>query len=174
MAQQPGQISPDGLWRWDGQRWVPTGAMAPQQQAPMRPRGSLAWLWWLGGGCALLIVVAVVAGIFGLTGLVRNFQGGAYSCLPADFPSYPGASVVRENSTVGTHNECDMTLSSNDDVGTVTRFYATRLNQGDWQDTVDVVNGVVTFKQVSGGHATGQVQLLGAGQHTEIRISLVT
>ena len=173
MAQQPGQISPDGLWRWDGQRWVPTGA-APQGMQAARPRGSLAWLWWLIGGCAVLLVVAIVAGIFGLTSLVRNFQGGAYSCLPSDFPSYPGASVVRENSSVGTRTECDMVLTSNDDVSTVTDWYAGHLNEGDWTDNVDSGAGSINFQQVSGGHATGSVQLLGAGQHTEIRISVVT
>lgn len=174
MAQQPGQISPDGLWRWDGQRWVPTGAITPQQQAQSRPRGSLAWLWWLGGGCAVLIVVAIVAGIFGLTNLVRNFQGGAYTCLPSDFPSYPGATVVRENTSVGTHNTCEMVLSTNDGVDGVTRFYVQRLDQDDWTDSYDESTGIVTFHQVSGGHASGRVQLLAAGQHTDIDIFLST
>jgi hypothetical protein len=43
MATTPvsGQISPDGMWRWDGQRWVLTGAMppprAPAPAAAMAP-----------------------------------------------------------------------------------------------------------------------------------------
>ncbi len=122
----------------------------------------------------MLVLIAVVAGIFGFASLLRNFQGGAYSCLPSGFPNYPGASVVRENSTVGTHNECDMTLSSNDDVAPVTSFYASRLSEGPWRDEVNSTTGVITFEEISGGHATGEVQLLGSGQHTEIRISVNT
>jgi hypothetical protein len=172
MSQPPDQISPDGLWRWDGQRWVPTGAAA--YPAPAPKRGSLAWLWWLAGGCAVLLVIAIVAGILGLTTLFRNFTNGGYSCLPSDFPAYPGASVTFENDTVGTRNECRMTLTSNDDVGTVTDWYASHLAEGDWQDSVDSASGTITFNQVSGGHGTGHVQLLGAGQHTDIEITFDT
>jgi hypothetical protein len=25
VVESPGQLSPDGRWRWDGQGWVPTG-----------------------------------------------------------------------------------------------------------------------------------------------------
>ena len=175
MGDQPPpapQLSPDGKYYWDGQRWMPTGSMAPFQ--PARPPGSRAWIWWVAGGCATLLIIAIVAGIFGFANLIKNFQGGAYSCLPSDFPNYPGASVVRENNTVGTHNECDMTLSSSDDVATVTSFYASHLSEGDWRDQVNSSSGVISFQQTSGGHATGEMQLLGAGQHTEIRISVIT
>jgi len=166
---QPGQMSPDGLWRWDGTQWVAAGAPAPAM-APRR--GSLAWLWWLIGGCAVLIVIAIVVGILGLSSLVRNFTSGGYSCLPSDFPVYPGASVTAENETVGTSTVCRMTYASSDDAGTVTDWYSSHLGEGDWQDSVDSSTGVITFHQVSGGNASGEVQLLGAGQHTNIEITL--
>lgn len=134
----------------------------------------MAWLWWLLGGCAVLVVIAIVAGIFGLTSVIHNFQAGAYTCLPSDFPKYPNTTVTRVNSSVGTRNECDVTLTSNDDVSTVTDFYQSHLAEGDWQDTFDSGTGTINFTQVSGGHATGVVQLLGAGQHTEIRITVLS
>jgi TM2 domain-containing membrane protein YozV len=33
-AQPPGTISPDGQWRWDGQRWVPNATVVPQVYPP--------------------------------------------------------------------------------------------------------------------------------------------
>src|SRR6266571_1360354 len=78
-----GQMSPDGRWRWDGTQWVPTGQVATTRR-PTR------WIWWLVGGCAVLVIVAVIAGVLGLASLFNNFQRGGLSCLPSGFPAYPG------------------------------------------------------------------------------------
>src|SRR6267143_3501279 len=94
----PGQLSPDGQWRWDGAQWVP----ATQGAAPVPPpRGSRSWIWWVAGGCAVLLVIGAVGAGFGIYSLVNRFQHGGFSCLPSDFPSYPGAAVVNETTKVG-------------------------------------------------------------------------
>jgi hypothetical protein len=169
----PGQISPDGRWRWDGAQWVPAGAAAPM---PMSPRKSFAWVWWLAGGCALLVVIAVIAAAIGLSSLVTSLERGGFSCLPSDFPSYPGATVSSENTYVGTGmpagntKRCTMVLESGDDVNTVSSWYSSSLNSGDWSASSDAASGTVRFENRSTPSTNGTVELLGRGQHTEIRI----
>ena len=175
MGAQPpyqvGQVSPDGMWQWDGQRWVPTPAQA---QAPRRSR---AWVWWVAGGCVLLLVIGIGAGVWGLTSAFRSFQKGGFTCMPSDFPHYPGATVTRDYTFVGTNvapgnsRECRETLNSNDDVSTVTDFYASHLNSGDWKVTAkDTANGEIKFRRISKPQNVGVIDLLGRGQHTVIEI----
>jgi hypothetical protein len=170
-----GQLSPDGQWRWDGTTWVPSGQVASLATPPRR---SFAWVWWLAGGCAVLVVVAIVAGAEGLGSLVNNFQHGGFTCLPSDFPAYPGTTVAGENTRVGTgiapgdNHECQMTLESNDSVSTVTDWYASHLDSGDWAASADVSSGVIHFQRRSRSATKGSIQLLGRGQHTEIQITL--
>jgi hypothetical protein len=172
------QLSPDGRWRWDGARWVPAGQAAPP---PTAPRRSFAWVWWLAGGCAVLVVIGVIAAIVGLGSLFTNFQHGGFSCLPSTFPSYPGTSVAGEQTTYlgagmppGDTNECRMTLESNDSVSTVTDWYSTRLGSGDWTVNTDATTGVIKFQSRSKPSTVGTIELLGRGEHTEIRITLDT
>lgn len=177
MAQtppvQPGQVSPDGLWRWDGSRWVPT------MTAP--PHRSRAWIWWLAGGCALLLVIGLVAAGIGVYSLARNIQSSGFglNCLPSDFPSYPGATVTTAQVNYGAgvapgdSRVCQVKLESTDDVATVTTFYTARLNSGDWKVTAVISSvGQIQFHRVSRDQTVGLVQLLGRGQHTEIIIQL--
>ena len=93
MAQQlpgegPGQVSPDGLWRWDGQQWVPTAATQPvtpgyivpagqpgaMTVAPKNPAISLIVSFFIPGvgsmingdtGTGVAILVLFVVGVFG-------------------------------------------------------------------------------------------------------------
>lgn len=170
-----GQLSPDGRWRWDGGTWVPSGQVAPLAASPRR---SFAWVWWLAGGCAVLVVIAIIAGVVGLGSLVNNFQHGGYTCLPSDFPAYPGTTVSGENTQVGPgvapgdNNECKMTLESNDSVGTVTYWYSSHLDSGDWTASADAASGVIHFQRRSRPATNGNVELLGRGEHTEIVITL--
>ena len=177
-AVQPGQLSPDGHWRWDGAQWVSVVAGAAPLPAPRR---SPSWIWWLVGGCAVVLVLGAVGAGFGIYSLVTRFQSGAFSCLPPDFPNYPGASVVSENTRVGTgpvapagdYTRCNMVLDSNDDVATVTTFYQAHLNNGDWTIvSVDPSNGVIKFERKSRTQTVGYVTLVGRGQHSEIQIQL--
>ncbi len=161
------------MWRWDGARWVPL-----MGQPIARPR-SRPWIWWLAGGCALLLVIVLVGAGFGAYSLVHSFQGGGFACLPSDFPSYPGASVVGETTYVGTavapgdSKSCHMVLRSNDDVVTVTAFYNENLNTGDWHVTAFISSaGQIQFHRVSRPATFGVVQLFGRGTQTEVRIQL--
>jgi hypothetical protein len=133
----------------------------------------------LAGGCALLLVIGAIGAVAGGMALVKRFQTGGFACLPSDFPSYPGATLTRENTYVGTGvapgdtSECQETLEANDDVATVTDFYANRLESGDWKITSnDRNNGVISFARRSRPQSVGSVQLLGRGQHTLIQVKL--
>ena len=174
-AVQPGQLSPDGLWRWDGTTWVPVAAGAPMPP----PRSSNSWIWWLVGGCAVLLILGAVGAGFGIHSLVNRFQQGGFSCLPSDFPIYPGASVVNENTQIGNEfspgdsTRCNMALDSNDSVVTVTAYYELQLNEGDWTIvTTDSANGVISFQRKSRPQTVGTLTLLGRGQHSSIDIQL--
>lgn len=173
---QPGQLSPDGLWRWDGVNWVP--AVAGSSQLP-GPKSSKRWIWWLAGGCAVLLLFGVIASGFAVYSLVNGFQHGAFNCLPSDFPSYPGATVVNENTTVGTgftpgdSRRCTIVLQTNDGVAAVTTFYEQQLVSGDWTvPSSDPTTGELQFQRRSRPATVGHLFLLGRGQHTEIQIQL--
>jgi hypothetical protein len=173
---QVGQLSPDGLWRWDGVRWVSV-ALGPVPMPP--PRRSRGWIGWLIGGCAVLLVLGVIGAGFGVYSLVNRFQHGGFSCLPSDFPTYPGASLTNENSQIGNefapgdNNRCSMVFNSNDDVATVTTYYESHLSSGDWTIVShDAANGVLGFQRKSRPQTVGSVTLLGRGQHSEIDIRL--
>jgi hypothetical protein len=164
------------MWRWDGARWVATTPAAP---GPPAARRSRVWIWWVAGGCALVLVLAVVGGAIGIASLVNTFQHGGLTCLPSDFPKYPGATVINENTYVGTgvapgdSKSCRMTLDSNDDVATVTAFYNQKLNSGDWKVvSYSDASGRIQFQRASRPLTVGTVDLLGRGTGTEIRIDL--
>lgn len=170
---QPGQISPDGMWRWDGVRWVPVTGQ------PMPPPRSSTWIWWVAGGCALLLVIGLVGAGVGIYSLVNSFQRGGFACVPSDFPSYPGARVTSEYTYVGgavapgDSKSCREILESSDDVATVTAFYDEKLKTGDWTVTADLPSyGQIQFHRVSRPQTFGVVQMLGKGLQTEIRIQL--
>lgn len=61
-SQPPGQpqISADGKFYWDGQRWVPMQQAAPMQAQARSHRGRN-----LGLGCVGLIVLVVVIAVIG-------------------------------------------------------------------------------------------------------------
>ncbi|HEY8841390.1 MAG TPA: hypothetical protein VIO80_12255 [Candidatus Dormibacteraeota bacterium] len=173
---QPGQLSPDGLWRWDGAQWVPAAPGASPMPPPRRSRG---WIWWVVGGCGVLLVLGAIGAGFGVYSLVTKFQQGGFSCLPSDFPNYPGTSVVSENTKIGAgistgdSTRCTIVLDSNDDVATVTTYYMEHLNGGDWTIvSSDSANGVIDFQLKSRPQTVGTVTLLGRGQHSEIDIQL--
>ena len=163
------------MWRWDGQRWVPAG-QAPAYGAPRRSRTRL---WWLAGGCALLLVLGVAGGIYGLVSLLRAVQNGSLACLPADFPQYPGATITREYTYVGTTGHagdshvCEETFSSNDDVATVRDFYTSHLNDVDWRVTSsDSQTGTIDFARVSRPQTVGSMLLFGRGEQSTFAVKL--
>jgi hypothetical protein len=169
-----GQLSPDGMWRWDGQRWVPSGLPPPSG-----PRRSNRWLWGLAGGCAVVLVIGIAGGVYGMVSLIHAVQNGSLGCLPSDFPRYPSATetgfhtYIGTNAAPGDNQECKESFSSNDDVAAVTDFYTGRLGSGDWRITSnDTANGTIAFSRVSRSQTVGTIGLLGRGQHTIIEITL--
>lgn len=127
----------------------------------------------------MVLVLGAIGAGFGIYSLVTRFQQGGFTCLPSDFPSYPGASVVSENTRVGSvvsagdSTRCTMVFDSNDDVATVTTYYEAHLNSGDWTIvSSDAANGVIDFQRKSRPETVGTVTLLGRGQHSEIDIQL--
>ncbi len=56
-----GMLSPDGLWRWDGSAWVPTGAAGPAALAARAPvKDARPLVPWVIGGLMLSIVTKVI------------------------------------------------------------------------------------------------------------------
>lgn len=167
-----GQLSPDGMWTWDGARWVPV-----QRPLPPPQRRSRSWMWWVAGGCAVVLLLGVAGAVVAGVALVNKIQSGGLTCLPSDFPKYPNAQVTRVYTYVGSgvapgdSSECQETLSSDDDVATVTSFYSAQLDSGDWSVTaIDRANGQIRFARRSKNQQVGVVQLLGQGQHTVVEI----
>jgi hypothetical protein len=163
------------MWRWDGAQWVP----AAGGYQPMAPRRSRTWIWWVAGGCAVLLVLGLIGAGVGAYNLFNSFQHGGFTCLPSDFPSYPGATVSSEYTYVGTNvapgdsKQCRMVLESTDDSATVTGFYNEKLSSGDWKVTAYIASmGQIQFQRVSRPQTVGVIDLLGRGQHTEIHIQL--
>ncbi|MHB8613372.1 MAG: hypothetical protein ACYDAL_13230 [Candidatus Dormibacteraceae bacterium] len=130
----------------------------------------------------MLVLVAGIAIVFGVVGAVKKFQTNginAFSCLPADFPKYPGTTISREYTYFGTNvapgnsKSCQMTLESSDDVATVTKFYMGQLDASDWTITAsDQASGEIRFRRKSRPATVGTIDLLGRGQHSEIQIRL--
>jgi len=136
-------------------------------------------MWWLAGGCAVVLVLGLAGGIYGIVSLIRAAQSGSLACLPSDFPKYPGATLTGEytsfgtNVAPGTSHECEETFDSNDDVATVRDFYTSELSTGDWHVTSnDTANGTINFARLSKPQSIGSVQLLGRGQHATISVKL--
>jgi hypothetical protein len=89
VIPQGGQLSPDGLYWWDGVRWVPTAGAIPQPilAAPGLPPG--ARLALAGGVVAILgAVVIIVACVIPFAHYTDNTSPSSPSIVN---PGYPGA-----------------------------------------------------------------------------------
>ena len=187
------------MWRWDGQQWVPTDlARPPQPAGPKR-----TWIWWAAGGCGLLLLIAVYHYVAGWHLEVDQTDALAVASRTVGFPvghasaqlawrgllsrpawrilvySADEPSTTRDYTYYGTNlapgdtRECQEVLASNDDVSTVTDFYAGKLSTGDWKITSDDrATGELKFARVSRPLTVGVVDMLGRGQHTVIQIKL--
>lgn len=138
------------------------------------PRQSRRWLWWLGGGLALLLVMTIAGGVWGVTTLVHRFQSGGLTCLPSDFPRYPGtATMSLAVSVESSPKRCEATFESQDPVTTVEPYYESHLNSGDWAvGSVSHEAGTITFSRRSKATVTGTVRLQELKQGTEISVLL--
>src|SRR5690348_3122267 len=145
------------MWRWDGRQWSATGHV-PRPQTAGRPR---SWVWWVAGAGALLLVIGIVGGAYGLISLARTMQQGGLTCLPSDFPHYPGSFVSSETTSLGpVGHQCHMTFESGDTVTTVGPYFQSHLSSGDWAViSVDFPNGTIAFNRISQPEVRGTVKL---------------
>lgn len=157
---------------WDGARWVST------QPDGARGRRSRVWLWTL-GGCSTVLVLALAGAGLWVYSLVQGFEHGSNTCLPAEFPRYPGATYVEFTYELnGTYpgNTCDVVLETNDAVDTVVGFYGTKLNTGAWQVTSrGNPPDQVTFQAASSFAPFGTVKVaVKTSARTDITIDVFT
>jgi len=64
------------------------------------------------------------------------------TCLPLNFPNYPGAKFAGMTKATDVRNECHVVYATNDGVAAVTAFYRSQLNTGRWQVTSSAGNQV--------------------------------
>jgi hypothetical protein len=129
-------------------------------------------------GCSALVVLAVVGVGYGIYSFVQGVKQGTNTCLPSDFPRYPGAtyaSFTFDLNGAYPGNTCHAVFDSNDEVAPVIAFYQSKLNTGAWQVTpIDQQADTVTFQPAKGDAPFGTVQVAVANMHTEITIDLYT
>ena len=129
-------------------------------------------------GCATALVLAVVGIGYPAYSFVNRFFTGSHTCLPANFPLYPGA--TSSDCDVGLNGfytgfTCSVTFQSNDDVATVVAFYQSKLDTGDWWVTAsDEQAGSVTFQFVRAAQPFGTVNVTLGKTGTEIAIELLS
>jgi hypothetical protein len=129
-------------------------------------------------GC-LTVVVLTVAGVgYGIYSFVQGVKNGSNTCLPSDFPRYPGAVYARFSFDLnGAYpgSTCQAVFESNDDVAAVTEFYQSKLNTGAWQVTsLGTQAGTINFQPAKSAAPFGTVQVAVGNPHTEITIDLFT
>ncbi len=125
------------------------------------------------------MVVLTAAGVgYGIYSFVQGVKNGSNTCLPSDFPRYPGAKYASFTFDLnGTYpgNTCHSVFESNDDVVTITAFYRSKLNTGAWQVAPIIDHSdTVTFQPAKSDSPFGTVQVALGNAHTEITIDLFT
>jgi hypothetical protein len=120
----------------------------------------------------VLLVLGVAGGVYGLVSLAQRFQQGGLSCLPPDFPRYPGSLVSSEQTSVGARgHECRMTFESNDAVTAVRPYFESHLTAGGWTIvSEDAASGTVTFSRDSPPKVHGTLKVLPSSDRTHIEV----
>lgn len=119
-------------------------------------------MWVLGGCLVTLILVGAGAG-YGIYSFIQGVAHGSTTCLPSDFPRYPGSRYADED--FGLNNvypgfTCHIVFDSDDQIDTVSAFYSTKLNTGSWQVTLNgKPPGRITFQRANNGTPFGTVQI---------------
>ena len=98
------------------------------------------------------------------------FHVGVTSCLPDDFPKYPGAtvsSIVISDS----FGNCTVQFRTRDSSTAVTTFFETNLDQGDWVRVTDAA-GRIEFSRQSDPNVSGYVQVIGLPGQTQFQVQI--
>lgn len=164
----PPFMSADGMWRWDGVRWVPV----PTAPAPARPmRGRWVALIVAGSIASLLLAGTGLAALSSAYGQLGNriFTPGASSgCLPSDFPSYPGAARV---TSIKAFSVCSTVATTSDSSVDVVAYYQAQLDQYPWQVTGgSAEQGTIDFARQDGVKGSGEVSVSPSGSATDIQV----
>lgn len=129
-------------------------------------------------GCAVALVLGGAGAGFGIYSLIQGIKNYNTTCLPSDFPKYPGSTTADENfglNDVYPGFTCHVVLDSNDDLDTVASFYMGKLNKGSWQVTLTGdPAGTIVFQPARNASPFGTVQVAAASTHTEITIDTYT
>lgn len=122
-----------------------------------------------------LVFTVIWAGMTAYAGyrFFRPFHVGLSSCLPPDFPRYPGAalaSVVISDS----FGDCTVQFRTHDSAAAVLDFFESNLAQGDWILTFsDNQRMQVHFRRVSDPKVVGLLQVLSfPGQQTQFQVQV--
>lgn len=101
------------------------------------------------------------------------FHVGLSSCLPADFPDYPRASLASIVISDSMGN-CTIQYRTRDSTAEVQAFYKTRLDEGDWAVTgINDQAGLIRFERRSRPETYGYVKVVGfPGQQTQFQIQI--
>lgn len=121
---------------------------------------------------ALVLVIGLA--VLGTVFFTRNFEAGKYSCLPSDFPVYPGASYQGVHNVVGTGGSvCSVTVDTAATASQAQDYYQTRLAAGNWKVTgYDASQGVMSFDRPDSARVHGTIAFLSHGTRTQLNIEL--
>lgn len=118
---------------------------------------------------AVWVAMAIYVGIH----LFSAFHVGLSSCLPADFPRYPRATLASV-AISDSFGNCTIQYRTPDSTSNVQTFFETKLNEGDWTVTaVDQRAGVIRFRRTSTPGTAGLVQVVSfPGAQTQFQIQI--
>lgn len=123
--------------------------------------GSIASLLLAGTG------LAAVSSAYSELGS-RFTAGASTSCMPSDFPAYPGAAIVTSLKAFGV---CTVAFTTPDSSADVIAFFQTQLDQYPWQLTGGGgAQGTVDFARQDGAKGSGEVSVSPSTRATEIQI----
>jgi hypothetical protein len=124
--------------------------------------GSVASLLLAGTGLAFL------SSAYSQLGNRLFVPGASSSCLPSDFPSYPGAARV---TSLRAFNVCTTVSTTGDTSIDVLTYFHTQLDQYPWRVTGgSAEQGTVDFARQDGAKGAGEVSVSPTGNPTQIQI----
>ena len=148
--------------------WVPIPvAPAGHRQMPARwvaliVVGSIATLLLAGTG------LAVLTSLYSAAGSRAVAPGARSSCLPSDFPNYPGAAVV---TSFGAFNVCTTAFTTQDTSDQVLFFYQRQLDSFPWRVTGGSVDqGRIAFSRQDGRRGSGELSVAQGTNPTQFSV----
>ena len=149
--------------------------MPPVIPPGQRPR-SRSCLWWVLGGCALIVVLVIGGAVITGALVYNHIRQTGLNCLPSDFPAYPGTGPGYYNYALNAPTPgslCNMVFHSKDSTSAVLDFYESKLDSGGWKVTSSNRDiGLIAYRNVKRAKTNGTVQVVAKDGYTEITIQL--